>query len=210
MDNIVSQRKTDKIVSQQGIDNIVSQQETERENIVSQQETNNIVSNRRQYGQHSVQQETTLVSCRGNPDVVSSGQSGNRAYWETQHTQLLRSLSPALLDEYGEDYMTETKDLFQSHASHANPDLSPVVDAIATALLAPRPAPRYFAGPGVGLMYFVHSYCPRSVSGRFLQRLFVQKTLPPLALRTTEGHGLDIHNNNNNNNNEDKEDKEDK
>ncbi|XP_031173859.2 corticosteroid 11-beta-dehydrogenase isozyme 2 [Sander lucioperca] len=139
------------------------------------------------------------------PASFRTGQSGNRAYWETQHTRLLQSLSPALLDEYGEDYVSETKDLFQSHASHANPDLSPVVVAITTALQVQQPAPRYFAGPGVGLMYFIHSYCPLSVSGRFLQKLFVKKKLPPRALRKQAdcklSHGL--HNNNNNNNDED-------
>ncbi|XP_078101023.1 11-beta-hydroxysteroid dehydrogenase type 2 isoform X1 [Sander vitreus] len=141
------------------------------------------------------------------PASFRTGQSGNRAYWETQHTCLLQSLSPALLDEYGEDYVSETKDLFQSHASHANPDLSPVVDTIARALLAQQPAPRYFAGPGVGLMYFIHSYCPLSVSGRFLQRLFVKKKLPPRALRKQADCELSrsLHNNNNNNNNNDED-----
>uniref|UniRef100_A0A3B3VJ93 Hydroxysteroid (11-beta) dehydrogenase 2 n=1 Tax=Poecilia latipinna TaxID=48699 RepID=A0A3B3VJ93_9TELE len=98
--------------------------------------------------------------------------SSNNAYWEQQHQQLLQSLPPALMEEYGEDYITETKDLFQSFAEHANPDLSPVVDAIVHALLSPQPQARYYAGPGIGLMYFIHSYCPLSISNRFLQKLF--------------------------------------
>lgn len=134
------------------------------------------------------------------PSSFKTGQSSNHVYWEQQHKQLLQSLSPALLEEYGEDYVTETKELFQSHAKRANPDLSPVTDTIVQALLSPQPKVRYFAGPGVGLMYFIHSYCPFSISNRFLQRLFVKKKLMPHALRKQSGFDLNLslHNNNNN------------
>ncbi|XP_053284306.1 11-beta-hydroxysteroid dehydrogenase type 2 [Pleuronectes platessa] len=140
------------------------------------------------------------------PSSYKTGQSTNQAYWEKQHRRLLQGLSPALLEEYGEDYVTETKELFQSYASHANPDLTPVVDAIVQALLSPQPRVRYFAGPGVGLMYFIHSYCPSSISNRFLQKLFVKKKLMPRALRKQSSFDLDLslHNNNNNNNEEEK------
>ncbi|XP_042339173.1 corticosteroid 11-beta-dehydrogenase isozyme 2 [Plectropomus leopardus] len=140
------------------------------------------------------------------PVSSPAGQSSNHAYWEQQHKHLLQSLSPALLEDYGEDYVNETRELFQSHASQANPDLSPVIDTIVQALLAPRPLARYFAGPGIGLMYFLHQYCPFSVSNRFLQRLFLKKKLMPRALRKQSGFDLNLslHNNNNNNNNEDK------
>lgn len=133
--------------------------------------------------------------------LSSTGQSSNHAYWEQQHKNLLQHLSPSLLEEYGEDYLTETKELFQSHARKANTDLSPVINAIVQALLTPQPKPRYFAGPGVGLMYFIHSYCPFSISNKFLQKLFVQKKLMPRALRKQSGFdlNLDLHNNNNNN-----------
>ncbi|XP_068438801.1 11-beta-hydroxysteroid dehydrogenase type 2 [Clinocottus analis] len=138
------------------------------------------------------------------PSSFKTGQASDHAYWERQHKQLLQSLPPALLEDYGEDYLTETKDLFQSHARQANPDLSPVTEAVVRALLAPRPKVRYLAGPGVGLMYFIHGYCPFSVSSRFLQKLFLKKKLKPRALRGRPGFELDLslHNNNNNNNNE--------
>uniref|UniRef100_A0A3B3ZYE1 11-beta-hydroxysteroid dehydrogenase type 2 n=1 Tax=Periophthalmus magnuspinnatus TaxID=409849 RepID=A0A3B3ZYE1_9GOBI len=134
------------------------------------------------------------------PAAFKTGQSSNHAYWEQQHKTLLQSLPPSLLEEYGEDYLTETKELFQSHARTANPDLSPVVNTIAEALLAPRPLPRYYAGPGVGLMYFIHSYFPFSVCNKFLQKLFMQKKLMPRALRKQAEFDLsiDLHNNNNN------------
>ncbi|XP_074513158.1 11-beta-hydroxysteroid dehydrogenase type 2 [Sebastes fasciatus] len=141
------------------------------------------------------------------PSSFKTGQSSNSVYWEQQHKQLLQSLSPALLEDYGEDYVTETKELFQSHASQANPDLSPVVDTIVQALLSPQPRARYFAGPGVGLMYFIHSYCPFSISNRFLQKLFVKKKLMPRALRKHSGFDLNLSLHNNNNNEEEAEEK---
>ncbi|KAK5873473.1 hypothetical protein PBY51_018510 [Eleginops maclovinus] len=139
------------------------------------------------------------------PSSFKTGQSSNSEYWEQQHQRLLQDLPPALLEDYGEDYVTETKDLFKSHAAQANPDLSPVTDTIVRALLAPQPRPRYFAGPGVGLMYFISSYLPASLSSRFLQKLFMKKTLVPLALRKASGIHLMISNNNNNNEEEEEE-----
>ncbi|XP_041641879.1 corticosteroid 11-beta-dehydrogenase isozyme 2 [Cheilinus undulatus] len=138
------------------------------------------------------------------PSAYKTGQSSNHAYWEDQHQRLLQSLSPALLEEYGEDYVAETKELFQSHARQSNPDLSPVVDTIVQALLSPQPLARYYAGPGVGLMYFIYSYCPFSISNRFLQNLFVKKKVMPRALRKQSGYNLNLSLHNNNNNNEEK------
>ncbi|KAG7483160.1 corticosteroid 11-beta-dehydrogenase isozyme 2 [Solea senegalensis] len=137
------------------------------------------------------------------PSSYKTGQTSNHAYWEEKHKQLLQSLPPSLLEEYGEDYVNETKDLFDSFSSEANPDLSPVVNAIVEALLAPQLQPRYFAGPGVGLMYFIHSYCPFSLSNRFLQKLFMKKKLAPRALRKQSSFEVSSNNNNNNNNNND-------
>ncbi|KAM7405575.1 hypothetical protein PAMP_000015 [Pampus punctatissimus] len=131
------------------------------------------------------------------PSSYKTGQACNHSYWEQQHKQLLQSLSPALLEEYGEDYVAETKELFQSYTCKANPDLSPVVNTIVQALLSPQPQVRYFAGPGVGLMYFIHTYCPFSISNRFLQKLFVKKKLMPRALRKQSDFELSLHNNNN-------------
>lgn len=134
-----------------------------------------------------------------------AARSSNLEYWEQQHKQLLQSLPAALLEDYGEDYVTETKELFQNFAQQANTDLSPVVNAIVQALQSSRPRPRYFAGPGIGLMYFIHSYFPFSLSNRFLQKLFMKKTLMPRALRKGSDFDLKLHlQNNNNNNNEEK------
>lgn len=131
--------------------------------------------------------------------VATAGQSSNQSYWEQQHQQLLQSLPMTLLEDYGEDYVTETKELFQNFAGQANPDLTPVVHAIVQALLSPQPQSRYFAGPGVGLMYFLYSYCPFSLNNRFLQKIFMKKKLMPRALRDQSGSDLDLSLNNNNN-----------
>ncbi|TNM90539.1 hypothetical protein fugu_002828 [Takifugu bimaculatus] len=132
------------------------------------------------------------------PSSYKTGQSSNQSYWEQQHQQLLQSLPMTLLEDYGEDYVTETKELFQNFASQANPDLSPVVHAIVQALLSPQPQSHYFAGPGVGLMYFLYSYCPFSLNNRFLQKIFMKKKLMPRALREHSGSDLDLSLNNNN------------
>ncbi|XP_032417498.1 corticosteroid 11-beta-dehydrogenase isozyme 2-like [Xiphophorus hellerii] len=121
------------------------------------------------------------------PSSYKTAPSSNNAYWEQQHQQLLQSLPPALMEEYGEDYIVETKNLFQNFAEHANPDLSPVVDAIVHALLSPQPQLRYFAGRGLGLMYFLYNYCPIGIRNRFLQKRFLKKTLMPRALRKQDG-----------------------
>ncbi|XP_072527256.1 11-beta-hydroxysteroid dehydrogenase type 2 [Salminus brasiliensis] len=138
------------------------------------------------------------------PSAFKTGQSSNTEYWEKQYQHLLQNLSPSLLEEYGEEYMLETKDLFQNHAKTACEDLSPVVNTIVEALLSPHPHARYYAGPGVGLMYFIHSYFPMSLSDKFLQRLFLKKKVIPCALRKQNGLSLLNHNNNDissNNNN---------
>lgn len=132
------------------------------------------------------------------------GQSSNTEYWEKQYQHLLQNLSPSLLEEYGEDYIMETKDLFQNYAKSANEDLSPVVNTIVEALLSPQPQVRYYAGPGVGLMYFIYSYFPMSLSDKFLQKLFLKKKVIPRALRKQNELNLIKDNNNDiisNNNN---------
>ncbi|XP_076003030.1 11-beta-hydroxysteroid dehydrogenase type 2 [Genypterus blacodes] len=138
------------------------------------------------------------------PSSYKTGQSSNHTYWEQQYKNLLQNVPPALLEEYGEDYMNETKELFQSHARQATEDFSPVINAIVQALLSPQPQVRYYAGPGIGFMYFINSYCPFSIRDRFLQKLFVKKELLPRALRKQAGFDISLNNNNNNNNNEEK------
>ncbi|KAJ8252532.1 hypothetical protein COCON_G00218440 [Conger conger] len=115
------------------------------------------------------------------PSAFKTGQSSNIEYWEKQYKNFIQNLSPELLDEYGEDYLQETKELFQGHAKMAPEDLSPVVNTITDALVSPQPKVRYYSGPGVGLMYFIYSYFPLSLSDKFLQKLFVKKKSADLS-----------------------------
>ncbi|XP_006779747.1 corticosteroid 11-beta-dehydrogenase isozyme 2 [Neolamprologus brichardi] len=133
------------------------------------------------------------------PSSYRTAQSTNSAYWEKQHKHLLQNLSPALLEDYGEEYMTETKDLFQTFAKHTTTNLQPVVDTIVQALLAPQPQPRYFAGAGLSLMYFLYAYFPYSMSNNFLKKKFLKKNVIPRALRKQSAFDLNLslHNNNN-------------
>ncbi|XP_056134503.1 11-beta-hydroxysteroid dehydrogenase type 2 isoform X1 [Lampris incognitus] len=133
------------------------------------------------------------------PSSYKTGQASNPAYWEQQYKHTLQNLPPGLLEEYGEEYMNETKELFQNHSKTANEDLSPVIDAIVQALLSPQPLVRYYAGPRVSLMYFIFSYLPSSISDKFLQKLFVKKKLMPRALRKQSALGINLHHHNNNN-----------
>ncbi|GAA6096584.1 11-beta-hydroxysteroid dehydrogenase type 2 [Tachysurus ichikawai] len=137
------------------------------------------------------------------PSAFKTGQSSNTEYWEKQYQHLLQNLSPSLLEEYGEDYVMETKELFENYAKLASEDLSPVVNTIVEALLSPQPRVRYYAGPGVGFMYFIYSYFPLSVSDRFLQKIFLKKKVVPHALRkqnelNRKDNNNDIISNNNN------------
>uniref|UniRef100_A0A6Q2Y4V6 11-beta-hydroxysteroid dehydrogenase type 2 n=1 Tax=Esox lucius TaxID=8010 RepID=A0A6Q2Y4V6_ESOLU len=125
------------------------------------------------------------------PSSYKTGQSSNQEYWECQYKNMIHNLSPSLLEEYGEEYTKETQELFQRYAQTANEDLSPVINTISEALLSPHPLVRYYAGPGVGLMYFIYSYLPLSVSDKFLQRIFVQKKVIPRALRKENGNQVE-------------------
>lgn len=124
-----------------------------------------------------------------------AGQSSNTEYWEKEYQKLIQNLPPSLLEEYGEEYLLETKELFQSYAKTANEDLSPVINTIVDALLSPQPQVRYYAGPGLTLMYLICSYFPVSISDRFLQKLFVQKKVMPRALMKQQGLSLNDNNN---------------
>ncbi|XP_062405350.1 11-beta-hydroxysteroid dehydrogenase type 2 [Sardina pilchardus] len=134
------------------------------------------------------------------PGAFRTGLSANTEHWEKQHKVLLENISPSLLEEYGEDYIQETRELFASHAVSAPTDVSHVINTIVEALVSPQPQVRYFAGPGVGLMYFIHSYLPVTLSDKFLQKLFIKKQIQPRLLRKQNNLGK-IHCQNNNNNN---------
>uniref|UniRef100_A0A8C2R7C0 11-beta-hydroxysteroid dehydrogenase type 2 n=1 Tax=Capra hircus TaxID=9925 RepID=A0A8C2R7C0_CAPHI len=96
--------------------------------------------------------------------------------WEERKQQLLATLPQELLQAYGEDYIEHLNGQFLHSLSQALPDLSPVVDAITDALLAPRR--RYYPGHGLGLIYFIHYYLPEGLRQRFLQSFFISPYVP--------------------------------
>ncbi|MGH0151267.1 UNVERIFIED_CONTAM: hypothetical protein FKN15_032365 [Acipenser sinensis] len=76
------------------------------------------------------------------PSSYKTGQSGNVEYWEEQYKHLIENLSLSLMEEYGEEYLLETKQLFFQFAETATEDLSPVTNSIAEALLSRQPKVR--------------------------------------------------------------------
>lgn len=100
------------------------------------------------------------------------------SHWERRKQLLLANLPQELLQAYGEDYIEHLHGQFLHSLSLALPDISPVIDAIIDALLAPEPRRRYYPGRGVGLMYFIHYYLPEGLRRRFLQAFFIKPCLP--------------------------------
>uniref|UniRef100_K7FSN1 11-beta-hydroxysteroid dehydrogenase type 2 n=1 Tax=Pelodiscus sinensis TaxID=13735 RepID=K7FSN1_PELSI len=94
------------------------------------------------------------------PGYFKTGRSCNPVYWQEKKEQLLASLPAALLQDYGEEYIHEIHKQFVQFMKLANEDLSLVVNSITDALVSARPAPRYYPGQGVWLMYFIHHYLP--------------------------------------------------
>ncbi|XP_007517842.2 11-beta-hydroxysteroid dehydrogenase type 2 [Erinaceus europaeus] len=107
----------------------------------------------------------------------------NVDYWEERKQLLLATMSQELLQDYGEDYVEHLHKAFLQSLSLAVADLSPVIDAITDALLAAQPRHRYYPGPGMGVMYFIHYYLPEALRRRFLQSFFNNPCLPR-ALRS--------------------------
>ncbi|MFT7807000.1 corticosteroid 11-beta-dehydrogenase isozyme 2-like [Arapaima gigas] len=103
------------------------------------------------------------------PSAYKTGQSSNFEYWEHQYKHLLQNLPPGLLEEYGEEYMLETKELFQAYAKTAKEDLTPVINTIADALVSPQP-----------------------------KKLFVKKKVLPRALCKQNSNSNNSNSNNNN------------
>ncbi|RXN21080.1 corticosteroid 11-beta-dehydrogenase isozyme 2 [Labeo rohita] len=91
------------------------------------------------------------------PSAFKTGQSSNTEYWEKQYKNLIQNLPPSLLEEYGEEYLLETKELFQSHAKTANEDLSPVINTIVDALLSPQPQCK-LSYLNIFISFFFHNY----------------------------------------------------
>ncbi|XP_069757553.1 11-beta-hydroxysteroid dehydrogenase type 2-like isoform X2 [Narcine bancroftii] len=109
--------------------------------------------------------------------------SYNAEYWENQVQSLIKSMSSELLQDYGEEYMLETKDLFLKYITTAKEDLSPVIESITDAILSSNPKPRYYAGKEIIIMYIFLCILPTSLSDLIFNRCFLFKKVLPKALQ---------------------------
>ncbi|XP_030059552.1 11-beta-hydroxysteroid dehydrogenase type 2 isoform X1 [Microcaecilia unicolor] len=116
------------------------------------------------------------------PGCYKTGPFNDLSRWEHQHEHHLASLPEELLQDYGEEYVSEIKRLFLKIGDMASEDLAPVVECITDALLAAEPKVRYFTGKGLWLIYFIGNHMPFFVSDRFFRGFFLNNKVIPRAL----------------------------
>ncbi|XP_044126685.1 corticosteroid 11-beta-dehydrogenase isozyme 2 [Bufo gargarizans] len=117
------------------------------------------------------------------PGSYRTGAHDNKTHWEKQHKKLLTSLPSELLQEYGEEYIGETQNLFLTYGNTASTDFSPVLDSITDAILSEEPKVKYYAGKKLWLLYFIGIYLPHSISDSFFKSIFVKNKAMPRALQ---------------------------
>uniref|UniRef100_UPI00398F122C 11-beta-hydroxysteroid dehydrogenase type 2 n=1 Tax=Pristiophorus japonicus TaxID=55135 RepID=UPI00398F122C len=117
------------------------------------------------------------------PEFYKTASACNTEYWEQQAHHLLKSVSSELLQDYGEEYMLETKDLFLKQVTTAKEDISPVIESITDAILSTNPKPRYYTGRRTMVMYILFYTLPTSLSDLIFYRMFLFKKVLPKALQ---------------------------
>lgn len=117
------------------------------------------------------------------PGFYKTAPSYNAEYWENQVHHLIKNISTELLQDYGEEYMLETKDLFLEYNTTAKEDFSPVIESITDAILSSNPKPRYYAGKEIIIMYVFLCILPTSLSDLIFNRFFLFKKVLPKALQ---------------------------
>lgn len=111
------------------------------------------------------------------------GAHDDKSHWDNQHKKLLSGLPSELLQEYGEEYIGETQNLFLEYGKTACTDFSPVIDSITDAILSENPKVKYYAGKQLWLLYFIGIYLPHCMSDNFFKSLFLKGKIMPRALR---------------------------
>ncbi|XP_072135241.1 11-beta-hydroxysteroid dehydrogenase type 2 [Mobula birostris] len=117
------------------------------------------------------------------PEFYKTAPSYNPEYWKKQVHHLMKDISTELLQDYGEDYILETTDLFLKHTTTAKEDLSPVVESITDAILSSNPKSKYYVGKKVIIMYILFGILPTSLSDFIFSRSFLFKKVLPKALQ---------------------------
>ncbi|KAM4614338.1 11-beta-hydroxysteroid dehydrogenase type 2 [Discoglossus pictus] len=127
--------------------------------------------------------------CIIQPASYKTGAHDNRAHWENQHQKLLSGLPNEILQDYGEEYISETQNLFLKYGDTACSDFSPVIDSISDAILSETPRVKYYAGKRLWLLYFIGCYLPHCISDHFYKGLFLSNRVKPRALAKQQGKG---------------------
>ncbi|NP_001086062.1 hydroxysteroid (11-beta) dehydrogenase 2 L homeolog [Xenopus laevis] len=117
------------------------------------------------------------------PASYKTGAHDNHIHWEIQHKKLLANLPTELLQEYGEEYITETQNKFLKFGDTACSDFSPVIDSIVDAILSENPKVKYYAGKNLWILYLISIYLPHSLSDNFCKSLFLKNKVLPRSLR---------------------------
>ncbi|KAM4723024.1 11-beta-hydroxysteroid dehydrogenase type 2 [Rhinophrynus dorsalis] len=122
------------------------------------------------------------------PASYKTGAHENKTHWESQHQKLLASLPTELLQEYGEEYISETQNQFLKFGDTACSDFSAVTNSITDAIISENPKVRYYAGKQLWLLYFIGIYLPHWMSDNFYKNLFLKNGVSPRALRKQQNN----------------------
>lgn len=113
---------------------------------------------------------------------------GDAAAVDRHREKLLAAASPAVREDYGDAYLSALPDTLTSSAQQVPPDVSPVIDAMRSALLAAKPRPLYTPGRLAWLFPTMQRCCPTSLMDALTTRI-VTRPGKPAALKGAEDHG---------------------
>ncbi|XP_059848713.1 11-beta-hydroxysteroid dehydrogenase type 2-like isoform X2 [Hypanus sabinus] len=119
------------------------------------------------------------------PGATKTGQVGNVEVWEQRYGKLLENLCPALLQEYGEDYLAELKQAFVKVGPLFRQHVEPIIETIVTALLVQHPKPRYTTEYIIDALRIIYYFLPSFVSDGVLSKVFLPHKLLPKGISSS-------------------------
>ncbi|XP_072925985.1 11-beta-hydroxysteroid dehydrogenase type 2-like [Hemitrygon akajei] len=119
------------------------------------------------------------------PGATKTGQVGNVEVWEQRYGKLLENLCPALLQDYGEDYLAELKQAFVKVGPLFRQHVEPIIETIVTALLVQHPKPRYTTEYIIDVLRIIYYFLPSFVSDGVLSKVFVPHKLLPKGISSS-------------------------
>ncbi|XP_020783196.1 estradiol 17-beta-dehydrogenase 2 isoform X2 [Boleophthalmus pectinirostris] len=96
--------------------------------------------------------------------------------------ELLSHTPPEVLQDYGQDYISNLPSSLDTMSQNAMQDVSPVLDCIGHALLSTRPRELYCPGNAAWLLPFLYTHLPTTVFDRIILK-FNSDTCHPSALQ---------------------------